>query len=288
LKQEYLRARYYDQAVGRFSSFDSFEGLSASPSTLHKYGYAELDPIRAADPSGNFALDLQFAAGFLSVNLMRVAPVLVSASLKFMLASIAGYAATLPLADAEREGYIPAIGFSELNDGFANVFAYSAIAYTIFAEIPQIQNYDQVRRTAMTPPTEAELATLGRVVASIRRMFTVSKNSSVMVGHGQVDGRPVRSFSRSGPDIVADVKRGMTPAPAVRRLSATDGYDSHADQKQFEYVFQNTTESSEGWLDFYLQHPTGGPMCWNCNTAAQQLKLARPNIVFRFIQGPGL
>jgi RHS repeat-associated protein len=39
LNQYYLRARYYDQARGRFSSFDSYEGIGSDPSSLHKYLY---------------------------------------------------------------------------------------------------------------------------------------------------------------------------------------------------------------------------------------------------------
>jgi RHS repeat-associated protein len=52
----YLRARYMDPSSGRFWSMDSFEGLSHSPITLHKYVYANLDPANAIDPSGQIAV----------------------------------------------------------------------------------------------------------------------------------------------------------------------------------------------------------------------------------------
>ena len=48
----YLRARYYDQTSGRFVSQDSFEGRGEDPVTLHRYLYANADPIQMVDPSG--------------------------------------------------------------------------------------------------------------------------------------------------------------------------------------------------------------------------------------------
>ncbi len=52
----YLRARYYDQATGRFTSIDPFEGNLSDPMSLHKYLYAHANPIMNIDPSGKFTL----------------------------------------------------------------------------------------------------------------------------------------------------------------------------------------------------------------------------------------
>ena len=48
----YLRARYYDQESGRFVSTDPFEGIRTEPVTLHRYLYANANPVMASDPSG--------------------------------------------------------------------------------------------------------------------------------------------------------------------------------------------------------------------------------------------
>ena len=48
----YNRARYLDVNRGRFWSQDSFLGHSASPISLHKYQYANTNPINGTDPSG--------------------------------------------------------------------------------------------------------------------------------------------------------------------------------------------------------------------------------------------
>lgn len=52
----YLRARYMDPRTGRFASPDAYPGEPTQPLTLHKYTYANLDPIWFTDPSGYFGI----------------------------------------------------------------------------------------------------------------------------------------------------------------------------------------------------------------------------------------
>ena len=56
LDQYYLRARYYDQGVGRFTQQDTWMGNPEDPITLNKYLYANADPIEFTDPSGHFSI----------------------------------------------------------------------------------------------------------------------------------------------------------------------------------------------------------------------------------------
>ena len=48
----FLRARYYDPSVGRFSSRDPLAGIVAMPRTANRYAYALSNPLRYRDPSG--------------------------------------------------------------------------------------------------------------------------------------------------------------------------------------------------------------------------------------------
>jgi len=48
----YLRARYYDQSIGRFINADPFDGVRSDPMSLHKYLYAHANPVMKMDPSG--------------------------------------------------------------------------------------------------------------------------------------------------------------------------------------------------------------------------------------------
>lgn len=55
-KLQYNRARWYDADVGRFNAMDIFRGRASFPVTLNKYLYANGEPIRGYDPSGQMTL----------------------------------------------------------------------------------------------------------------------------------------------------------------------------------------------------------------------------------------
>jgi RHS repeat-associated protein len=50
-----LRARFYDPRNGRFSSFDSQQNSIADPQSMHKYLYANANPVMFGDPTGHEA-----------------------------------------------------------------------------------------------------------------------------------------------------------------------------------------------------------------------------------------
>jgi RHS repeat-associated protein len=52
----YLRARYYDPATGRFITQDTWQGQRGKPITLHKYLYANGNPVVFTDPTGQMSL----------------------------------------------------------------------------------------------------------------------------------------------------------------------------------------------------------------------------------------
>ncbi len=52
----FMRARYLNPATGRFLTMDQFDGRLEDPASLHKYLYANNDPINNFDPTGNFTM----------------------------------------------------------------------------------------------------------------------------------------------------------------------------------------------------------------------------------------
>ena len=52
----YLRARYMDTSTGRFISQDSYAGSISDPVSLHKYLYANSNPVTYSDPSGYMSM----------------------------------------------------------------------------------------------------------------------------------------------------------------------------------------------------------------------------------------
>jgi RHS repeat-associated protein len=60
----YLRARYITPSTGRFWTMDSYESNGHNPIGLHKYLYAQADPVGRIDPSGRFSLaEISVSAG---------------------------------------------------------------------------------------------------------------------------------------------------------------------------------------------------------------------------------
>jgi RHS repeat-associated protein len=53
LQEQFLRDRYYNQVIGRFSSYDPQGNDISDPTHLHKYLYAGDDPVAFDDPSGD-------------------------------------------------------------------------------------------------------------------------------------------------------------------------------------------------------------------------------------------
>src|SRR5262249_680390 len=54
---QYLRARYYNPADGRFLSRDTFPGSFGNPVDLNRYVYVANAPVNSSDPSGLFLID---------------------------------------------------------------------------------------------------------------------------------------------------------------------------------------------------------------------------------------
>ena len=70
LDNYYLRARYYDQNVGRFTQMDTWMGVDEEPITLNKYIYAYSDGVNFIDPTGMFGLR-DIMAAQITQNVLR-------------------------------------------------------------------------------------------------------------------------------------------------------------------------------------------------------------------------
>ncbi len=54
----YLRARYYDPQIGRFTSLDIKEGDISNPLDMNRYVYCRNNPIKYVDLTGEFAITI--------------------------------------------------------------------------------------------------------------------------------------------------------------------------------------------------------------------------------------
>jgi RHS repeat-associated protein len=69
----YNRARYMNPSSGRFFTMDVYEGNGQDPASLHKYLYANADPVNNTDPSGYTTLAETNAVMAQIANLSRIA-----------------------------------------------------------------------------------------------------------------------------------------------------------------------------------------------------------------------
>jgi RHS repeat-associated protein len=77
----YLRARYYNTMTGRFVSMDPENGIVTDPKTLHKYLYANGDPINRIDPSGRGGSGVAIGGGDLGEYAGLIAMLFVGAQI---------------------------------------------------------------------------------------------------------------------------------------------------------------------------------------------------------------
>ncbi len=95
LGQYYLRQRYYDAGVGRFTRRDTYSGSISEPITLHKYIYTHANPVNGIDPTGLFTIAQQ-AATLVTLNILVVgasAPIYIASTYIEAAVVIAGFLA---------------------------------------------------------------------------------------------------------------------------------------------------------------------------------------------------
>ena len=145
---QYLRARYYDPASGRFNRLDPFAGNQYDPQSLHKYLYTHANPIMGTDPSGLFTLSevLGVGVGFQSFEKLesankkittsvRTAKVLVGITLLQMLA----LARTIP--SLENVVGIMGVYYSLLGANFLKTYRPKLKHDDLLERLPVITGY---------------------------------------------------------------------------------------------------------------------------------------------------
>ena len=83
----YLRARYMDPSTGTFTSMDTYGGSLSDPMSLHKYMFANSNPVMNSDPSGHMTLSEINAVIFVEMCML-------SGSLLGMLGTFVAYKVT--------------------------------------------------------------------------------------------------------------------------------------------------------------------------------------------------
>ncbi len=73
MTQSYLRARYYDPQIKRFTSYDIEEGEILNPLDMNRYAYCRNNPIKYVDPRGEAAIAISAGTALLYKALPYIA-----------------------------------------------------------------------------------------------------------------------------------------------------------------------------------------------------------------------
>ena len=122
----YLRARYFGPSMGRFLTMDSFAGSEVDPPSLHKYTYANNDPVNSSDPTGHFTMTMT-----ISIPMPQIAlPVISLAKILAILKVVALVAAATCGASLAISTFTAGQGIDPCNvKGMANMFYPGADTY---------------------------------------------------------------------------------------------------------------------------------------------------------------
>jgi RHS repeat-associated protein len=128
----YLRARYCNPLTGRFMSRDPKNGNSYDPKSLHKYLYANGDPINFADPTGRDSIletgSLDEIIGTTPVPaLVELAGGAYASAASYATNQYLLYAASTSNLVAAVNDYIEAVEWAELVKGISKAFLCEAL-----------------------------------------------------------------------------------------------------------------------------------------------------------------
>jgi RHS repeat-associated protein len=100
---QYHRARWMDPGIGRFVSADVFAGVVSDPQSLHKYLYANGDPLNKTDPTGLFSLPEVSISLVISTTLRSMA---VGATMGAVFGALDAFLGDRPVGEAALSGAI--------------------------------------------------------------------------------------------------------------------------------------------------------------------------------------
>jgi RHS repeat-associated protein len=139
---DYVRARYLNTETGRFQSRDSFQFALSTPITLHRYLYANLNPVTNVDPSGLYTINDGTSAAAINgtlnaVKIQRFFAIRDRLQLVLALANFSFGVASLVSNSLEAVGKVTQTARfpdgSELSLGFAVMKSNAEVGYTVTA-----------------------------------------------------------------------------------------------------------------------------------------------------------
>ena len=236
----YLRARYYDSTTGRFISADSYSGTLSDPVSLHKYLYANANPIMNSDPTGYFTL--AGMSGAISVeNILRNAYIssIVGGFLSFFDALVGGEKDAAALMDSFKQGAISgavAGAFFSSVAAFGNINCVTSLTTKLF--LGTASAYFGVEGAQGAAQSFKE----GKIIQGIYRMIL---SLISFVGAGKSYGEALKTADA--------INNGATCFVAGTLVLTEDGEKPIESIKVGDYVYSTDPETGESDYKEVLQ-----------------------------------
>ncbi len=284
----YNRARYYDQRSGRFWSADANEGISGDPLSLHRYLYADGNPVNNLDPSGNFtlteAVETAGVVGFLagtviggiqgkSLGQSLLQGVLfagLAVGLTYLGAGIAiGYGVSLGtgifIANAPLTGLALGSALDQLNSDDRATVNRGQLSLALLA-------------LAILPGGSAETVTELDVIAALRQQTQTSTDQNIAYAFAEIDGVQSQAVAVSGrAEIPGTVSLPKNPGFTTIKVGGYNrAYDT--ERKILESYAQQMKISSTGKIVIVTERPA----CPSCQQVKAQFESVYTQVEVEF------
>ena len=226
----YLRARYMNPETGTFLSMDTYQGYLYEPVTLHKYLYANGNPVKYRDPSGMFSLPECNIASAISAELYRNQNVILGMSIlngigKSVMTGLCGGDGN-EMTQAFLEGMIEGAAMGMLFCAVAAITVTSLAAVLTSVSIGNtIVNVVLTIYSVIKGETIDVLVYGALTIVGIIESFTMLKVS----GHISISGKKGTKVMGIGPDFNPNgnaVQEGINPnsLSPTKDLSSLDDF----------------------------------------------------------------
>jgi RHS repeat-associated protein len=292
LLEYYLRARFYDPASGRFTQADPSSGQITLPWTLHKYIYANGNPLLYFDPSGRDGL-AGFLVGFAIANQIRNVKIAVDLAIfDAVWAVVRGVQAGMTSSEiwasfivGQLVGFGLGLLVGKLLRGFSNLWENGIVIRprNLAGSTSEFVGLEasELARIAAVPISRGD--GLRRVI-ELRRLFGVSGKKNIAYAEIDLDLAGVAK------DLGADERGLVLELRAVSGESAVEGFlppprffifeypvgrwQYHSEAILLENLAQRLSPDSFGTIRLFSERP----ICDSCWGIIQQFKAKFPRI----------
>ncbi|MDR0604678.1 MAG: hypothetical protein LBG80_10285, partial [Bacteroidales bacterium] len=185
--QQYLRARYYNPATGRFNRLDPFFGNINDPLSLHKYLYSHADPVNGVDPSGYSFLSLVGGVlGGIAIRVQMALPTITAFTFAITKISFFTLLGSEILLQLEKQGWVPKTGITEpINALSGAIFLLAFTATEMMLGIPTSPVYLRSGRSGQVQYGSTGLSRQVQVTRVLNNISTTqSRNGNTVTPNG--------------------------------------------------------------------------------------------------------